>query len=399
MWRASREGWLLIALGAIISVATTAFLVIRPVPLPSGLPGRPALKAGILAAGASDGQAAGPSPGPVFSVSPGDREITVTWRSTGAIELYRAAAVAEAGDPSAVPCRSTASPSAVLMRCVASGLRNGVSYLVSVFSAQNRDSVPVRTFRAVPRPAVLTSASVVAWFDAGDYATIRPNPQEPAAIGSRVLAIRDKSPHHHDANQEETERQPTIGQLGRLPALALDGNDVLTVAESGFPAADSPSTVLAVAAQDDPAPDTTCFRNLLSWGSDKVGRARIIHKGCGTPLAFAETYGTWVDQAPTLTWPTGRPTVVSAVFEAGRSTLRLDGALSYRWSGPRTQRMNTATGGVVSLGGAAWDAPGSWRGRIGEIVVFDRVLTATELRAVEDYLGARWQVPMGSAGS
>jgi hypothetical protein len=61
--------------------------------------------------------------------------------------------------------------------------------------------------------------------------------------------------------------------------------------------------------------------------------------------------------------------------------------------------MNTAIGGVVSLGGAAWDAPGSWRGRIGEIVVFDRVLTATELRAVEDYLGARWQVPMGSAGS
>lgn len=394
MWQASRESRLLTLLGAAVSVAATAFLVVRPVPLPSWVPGGPATTAGAP----ETRQAAVPDPRPSVSVTPGDGEITVTWPSDGATRSYRAVAVAEAGDPSGQPCRSTASPSAGSTRCVVTGVRNGVSYLVSVYAAADgSNSVPLGTFRAVPRPGLLTSADVVAWFDAGDYNMIRPTPMEPVAIGSRVLALRDKSPHHHDATQRDADRQPTIGQVGGLPALDLDGNDVLTTDDRKFPAANRPSTVVLVAAQDDPSPDTTCFRHLISWGSNLVGRARIIHKACETSLAFAETFGTWVDQQPVQSWPTGRPVVVSAVFETGGVTLRLDGALSYRWSATLQQRMNTSSGGVVSIGGAAWDPPGGWQGRIGEIVVFDRVLSATELKAAEDYLGAKWQIALKSA--
>ena len=213
-------------------------------------------------------------------------------------------------------------------------------------------------------------------------------------IGSKVRTLRDRSPHHHDVMQQETERQPMVGQMGRLPALILDGNDVLTANDRNFPAGDTPSTVVVVAAQDDPSPETTCFHNLFSWGTGSLGQARIIHKGCETSLAFAETYETHSAQQPTRHWPTGRPAVVSTVFEAGETSVWFDGAPSYRWSATPAQRMNTIPGGVVSVGGALWEKAAGWQGRIGEIYVFDRALTATELNAVEDYLGAKWQVTM-----
>ena len=389
MWRTFRKAWPLIALGAIINIATTAFLVIRPLPLPSWLPGEPVTRAG----GAMDTPVALPDLRHPFAVTSSDGKITVTWTASGAPRFYRAVAVAETGNPEELPCHMTIAPSEGSARCAVTGVRNGVPYLVSIFPMGD-DSTPLRTFRTVPQPAVLTSADVVAWFDASDYAAIEPNPGEPTAIGSRVVALQDKSSHQYDVQQYESKRQPTIGQMRGLPALDLDGGDVLTMDNRGFPAADSPSTVMVVAAQDDPNTELTCFHNLLSWGSDAFGRARIIHKGCGTGLAFVETFGTWIEQQPTLPWPVGQPAVLSAVFAAEGTTTRIDGARSYSWTATPQVPMDTTTDGVVSIGGAVWDALSGWQGRIGEIIVFDRVLSEAELEAVEGYLGAKWQVTL-----
>jgi hypothetical protein len=248
--------------------------------------------------------------------------------------------------------------------------------------------------RAVPRPALLTSPDVTVWFDASDYATIKPNHKGPARVGSRVVILRDKSPHHFDAQQSDTAPEPTIGQLGTLPALLLDGDDVMFADGRSFPAGDKPSTVLVVAAQDDGSPDVTCFHNLLSWGVARVGGARILHKGCKTPLAFAETWGTHVFQNPTQGWPTGQAALVSAVFDDTETSLRLDGTLSYTWKAKRDQRMDTDVGSF-GLGGASWDAKGGWIGRIGEIVVFNRLLSVEELRSVERYLAVKWHLLLG----
>lgn len=391
MRRVSGETWTLIVLGTVTSIVATAVLLFRPVQLPSWLPGGPPVDAdsGALAPPIEQ------DPVHPFSVTPGNGKITVTWPSDGAMEAYHAQATAETGDPSDLPCRAEAAPSTGSTQCVVSGLRNGVSYLISVYAKdQSHGSAPLRMVRAVPRPAVLTSSDIVAQFDAGDLSAIESAQRGAAVIGSKVRTIRDRSPHHRDVLQQETERQPTVGQLGRLPALVLDGNDVLTANDRDFPTGDTPSTVVIVAAQDDPSPETTCFHNLFSWGTGSLGQARIIHKGCETSLAFAETFETHFAQRPTRPWPTGRPAVVSAVFEAGRTTVRLDGAPSYRWSATPKQRMNTVPGGVMSVGGALWEKAAGWQGRIGEIFVFDRVLTTAELNAIEDYLGAKWQVTM-----
>ena len=159
-----------------------------------------------------------------------------------------------------------------------------------------------------------------------------------------------------------------------------------------FPSGNTPSTVFVVAAQDDPSPETACWHNLVSWGVNEIGQGRVLYKGCHTSLAFAETFGTWQDQHPTQTWPTGRAAVLSAVFDSAGVSLRLNGADSYRWDAPASQRMKTVAAESALLGGATWEPAAGWVGRIGEVVVFDRVLTLAELQTVEKYLATRWQV-------
>lgn len=391
MQRPSNERMLLATLGAITSVVSTAFLIIRPVQLPTWLPGEaPAHSGAVRGAPATGGEADN-----AFSVTAGDGEIAITWPIANAMDHYSAQAMAEAGVPARMPCRAVAAPSDHSTRCVVSGLRNGISYLVSVSTTHDGDTtVPLRTMRAVPQPGLLSSPDVVAWYDASDYATIQTQQGKPAAIGSKVLALHDRSPHHGTVVQDQSARQPTVGQLGRRPALVLNGNEVLTADDRTYPDDDRPATVLVVAAQDDPNSTTTCFHNLLSWGTGKPLHARIIHKGCGTPLAFAESYGTWVEQRPTQAWPTGRAAVLSAVFLGEETSVRLDGTPSYRWGKTLDQSLQTESSGVMSFGGAAWDPQGGWQGRIGEVIVFARALHPREVQAMEDYLAAKWQVPI-----
>jgi hypothetical protein len=233
----------------------------------------------------------------------------------------------------------------------------------------------------------------VVWLDAADYATIKSQHSGPARIGSRVVGLSDKSPRHLDAVQLDGTREPALGQLGRLPALIFDGNDMLRLDGRALPAGNRPSTVLAVAAQDDPSGEASCFRTLLSWGTSKRAQGRVLHKACQTTLAFAETYDTWPDQRPTKSWPTGRPVVMSAVFDSAGVSVRLDGAPSYRWDASPSDRMNTVAAQDAQVGGAVWAADnGGWMGRIGEVIIFDRLLTPPVLTAMEKYLTTKWQL-------
>jgi hypothetical protein len=389
------DRWLLAAIGTLATIVSMAFLLIRPVPLPDWLPG--AQPPGWAVVSAGDPLRHGLAR--PFIVTPGDGQITVSWPSGEGLGPFRADAVAEDEAPTVFPCRQVSSSSADTSTCVVSGLHNGTSYLVSVHPADGADgSVPTRMARAVPRPALMASPAAVAWLDASDYDTIKPDQNETARIGSKVAALNDKSPHHYEARQPEAAREPTLGQLGKQPALLLDGEDVLSMDDSGFPAGNTPSTVLVVAAQDDPSGDVTCFHNLLSWGTDGFGQARILHKGCGTSLAYAETWGTYIDQRPTKSWPVGQAALVTADFDETGTSVRLNGAFSYRWQAPASRRMNTINHGGVSIGGVLWDARGGWVGRIGEIIVFNRVLTPDEQKSMEQYLASKWQLKLDPRG-
>lgn len=385
--RPTTERWFLVGLGMLTTVAATTFLVVRPMPWPAWLLG--ASEAATPLAVRDSGLPQ------TFLVTPGDGRITIVWPSGDRADRYQVEAVDEADNPVAQPCLPAVTSTSVSSMCVISNVRNGGAYVVTVRPAKDADTAtPPRLVRVVPRPAILAAPSTVAWFDASDYDYVEPDHPGSIRIGSRVVRLRDKSSHHFDASQPDPARQPTFGQLGRLPALDLDGDDVLIADGRSFPSGGRPSTVVAVAAQDDPAPESTCFRNLLAWGTAELAQARVLHKGCRTSRAFAETWGTFAGQEPTQPWPIGRPAVVSAVFDASATSVRLNGAAFYRWEAPATQRMNTVLSDGAQIGGASWDLSAGWLGRIGEVVVFDRVLTAAELTAVEGYLSTKWQVPL-----
>jgi hypothetical protein len=392
MGSAATDRWLLPVVGVFTTVATATFLIARPVSLPGWLPGAPPAQPNVVEAEAGPGLGVPQT----FLVAAGDREITVTWPSADGADRYRVDAVNEVDTPEPSPCRPSRTRTSAGSGCVVSDLRNGVPYLLTVRPADDTDtSVPPRLVRAVPRPAILASPNAVVWLDVADYATIKPQHSGPARVGSRVAELRDKSPRHLDAVQPDDAREPALGQMGRLPALLFDGNDILRLDGRSLPSGDRPSTVLVVAAQDDQSGATSCFRNLLAWGSRQLGQARILHKGCQTSLAFAETYDTSDGQRPTQAWPIGRAAVMSAVFDKAGISVRLNGTPSYRWDAPVSQRMNTVAAPDAHVGGASWGMDSdSWIGRIGEVVVFDRLLTPPELTAMEEYLAAKWQLPV-----
>lgn len=392
MGSAADDRWVLSAIGALVTAATVTLLIVRPVPLPPWLPGA-ALTSSARTTGTSRDLGL-PQP---FTVTPGDRKITVMWRSADGMDRYRVEVTNVADTPTTpatLPCRRITTGVANTSGCVISDVRNGADHLVTVRPAdESGSSPPPRIVRVVPRPASLGLGSTVLWLDAGDYATMRPEHAGPVWIGSRVAELRDKSLRRLRATQPDSARRPIVGQLGRLPALVFAGGGILSVSGGSLPAGGSPSTVFVVAAQDDPSPEVTCFHTLLAWGARQTGGARALHKGCRTSLAFADTYGTHTAQRPTQAWSIGQAAVMSAVFDGTGTAVRLNGIPSYRWEATSSWEVDTIATGDAHLGCANWDLTAGWIGRIGEAIVFDRVLPPEELVTVEKYLGTRWQVP------
>jgi hypothetical protein len=111
---------------------------------------------------------------------------------------------------------------------------------------------------------------------------------------------------------------------------------------------------------------------------------------------FAETFSTYTQQQPTRVWPAGRPAILVAQFDATGVTVRINGAVSYRWNVPAGVPMATAVAPTALLGAASWDLHDGWVGRVGEFAVVNRVLTPAELSATEQYLGVKWQVSRGT---
>lgn len=381
------RSWSFLAVFGVLTVLSlVSVLVLRPF----GLPGWLSWAAGANGVHRSPGAPLLPD----FSVAAGDRRLRVVLPPGTDAGQYRVDAVSEtnAGEPGSCLVAETGSPSGP--GCSIEGLRDGINYLVSLRQVGAPAGAPVRMRHATPIPAVLSSPDVVAWYDAADYGSVRPDQRGPARIGSRVVVLRDKSSRHADASQSETAVMPVLGLLNGKPALRLDGQSRLAADERGLPHGGDASTVIAVVAQDDPAPVKSCFRTVVAWGLGRNNQARILEKGCTTELVFAETFGTWSSQKPTASLATGRATVMVAQYDKAGTSLWLDHHLSYSWQARDGQAMNTPAGDGLFLGGAAWNAALGWTGRIGEVIIVARALTAQERQAVELYLGAKWQVLM-----
>ena len=316
----------------------------------------------------------------------GHRQVVVSW-TEASIPSARIAAsiVGEDGSRSKKSCIATAG------KCSFQDLTDGVEYVVTVKQKLGRTTLATKTVRAIPHPGILTGRFARLWFDAADSQSLRSNSGSAARKpGTGVKQWMDRSGLGSDAGQVVTGSQPTLTTLNGHSALAFSGKSFLSLPATTLPIGSESSAVYLVVRQQDPVPDVSCFRVALAWGSGQNNSARLVHKGCGTPLAFAETFGTWVATYPTQPWPQKQTAILRANYTAAGVEVELNGKPSYAWKTSTAFPLATASAPTATIGGAEWDPNGAWLGKIAEVIVLSSIPSPGQDDDIQTYLSRKW---------
>lgn len=340
----------------------------------------------VVPSGAGDGYGAGAGvgvarvPPPGLSVVAGDGSARVSWAAMAGAPRYVAAAV-----PVNTALPQSACVTAALS-CTIDGLTDGVTYAVRVGAAGGAGAAaPSAWAEVTPYPAILTSPAAALWLNADDI---------PAAAGTPVSFWPDESGDGDNATQPEPGNRPVLSALGSHQAVRFSGSQNLLLDGDRLPSGTTPSVIFAVAQLGDPRAATDCFDHILAWGTNQTGEGRMIYKGCGTALAYAETFNTETLMHPRDVWPVGRSALVTAEITGSGVSVLMDGAPDYSWRNPPGVVTDTVAQRAAMVGGAPWwgDSNG-WDGLIGEVVVLAGNVSARDVSAVDGYLLRKWGIP------
>jgi hypothetical protein len=319
-----------------------------------------------------------------FRARGGPGQVVVSWRVPGeATDRIRATIDGSDGSHPASTCTPT------VTGCTFANLVNGVEYTVTVALMQGSTQVTRQTAKAIPYPAVLASGATRLWFDPADPDSLVTTNGKRAS-GTGVRHLLDRSGSGADAGPSPARDAPTVAEINGHPVLNFRSTSGMSFAASSLPTGASPSTVYAVAALDSRTPEADCFAHLVVWGTPQPNGIRGLLKGCSTSMAFADTYDTWAEAAPTLGWRTSRTQIMRADFTAETLSVWMDGVSSYAWHQPPGAEMDTGSVPDGMLGGAPWNPAGGWQGSIAEIIVLSSVPTQTESSAIMQYLERKW---------
>ena len=215
------------------------------------------------------------------------------------------------------------------------------------------------------------------WFDAADTLSITSS-----GSPAKVSKWADKSGNNYHAEQAVSANQPTTG------ATTINGRNVISfnaaswlVTPSGFNPSTNGITVFAVAkATDTPGNKQLMAQENLSG----TGRTWFLADG-------NEAYATVIGATQlTLSSGTTATVLVRVSCSAGASqTLTLSqnaGAVS----ATATRTIESTIGAAVIGASKAKASP--FDGSAAEIVVYPRVLSATEVNLVETYLNRKWAI-------
>jgi hypothetical protein len=314
-----------------------------------------------------------------------DGSVHVTWAapSGASVDAYSVEAVPE--DPTLPTRICSAHADSRALECTVGELANGVRYTIEVRSqsASGAKSAPQRA-QVVPHPGILTSDASALWLDADDVA---------GAPGSPVHEWDDRSGRAIVATQPSSAAQPVVEQLGNHRALKFSGSQNLIFNGSKLPSGSATSTTFVVVRLDDSKAATSCFGHVLAWGAARTGGARMIHKGCSTAMAYAETYDSASAMQPTRTWPVGQMSMLAASIGKSGVKVRMNGEPDYSWKPPSKTSINTVAQKPAMVGGAPWwGVRNGWVGLIGEVIVLSGRVSTTDSQAVEQYLIRKWHL-------
>jgi len=221
---------------------------------------------------------------------------------------------------------------------------------------------------ALPAPPVTGYSG---WWDASDLASIQ------VATGGKVATWKDRTGSGRDATQSVDANRPRTGswtQNGRNVVWA-SGQTILSGPQPGLTA--QPWTVFLVARSD--WANATQADAFTVWVSgNEWGR---IYRTAADAIAIYAGGGFSSSQ----NWQTGRPRVVSAVFNGASSTIGVDGR--YTSAGAVPNQGSSPSWSIFSWPNGITE---NWSGWVGEIIFYPRQLTAIEIQRVESYLRTKW---------
>ena len=242
-----------------------------------------------------------------------------------------------------------------------------------------------------PNPALLTwprpvassawtptdlGASLYAWFDASDAATI-------TASGGRVSQWKDKSGAARHVAQDTGSQQPYTGARSQNGLNALDfrqiSNDSYNSLRNGSVTLPQPFTIALVAAYDAwpsaSAGIILATRSAGGYAPYSSGAALALRINSGTALISSTNPGT-------------APAVLVSIHNGASSAIRRNG------SSIASGNAGTSAGEVVLIGTALSTSGGGYGfdGALGEIVITSGVLSCGDLTSLESYLATKWGI-------
>lgn len=239
-------------------------------------------------------------------------------------------------------------------------------------------------------------SSIAGWWDASDSSTVTLN-------GTSVSQLNDKSGLGRNASQGTAANQPGTTTINSKNAMLFDGsNDHLTLGAGlfGFAHTDSFSVFAVVKRTSDSG--IGCI-----WGKQESsgfarGYALTVFSTASSPsnilgLQMRNQAGVqaWRNSAWTFAQD---PVVVSTVYTGTGTvagmTLKQNGSERTYSTQSDTLAGNVITNSVAACIGSRDGGNLSFNGTIGEIIVYSKALSASEVAAVERYLAGKWGVTL-----
>ncbi|MDZ7620663.1 MAG: PEP-CTERM sorting domain-containing protein, partial [Patescibacteria group bacterium] len=233
-------------------------------------------------------------------------------------------------------------------------------------------------------------AGLKLWLNAGAGAASAGG--TPASDGTAVQSWRDQSDHAHLATQASAANMPTyvasVANLNHQPALSFDGNDSLGGTLAEF--ATNPNMSVFVVWDRDGTGTQAPFA---------IGSSTSAHGSIGVGWNSAGHYNIFQ-----WSGPEGR------VYSTAAEPL-LETALRNTADGNRMSVFLNGQAGTLSQTGADANVNGAFKigqhghtglaviGKIAEVLFYDRVLNTAERIVTENYLGAKYAIPLHASSS
>lgn len=219
--------------------------------------------------------------------------------------------------------------------------------------------------------------SLILWLDATDASTITKD------VSERVSQWDDKSSEGNDVTQGTTIEQPafTASAIGGKPALRFAGNDFLVSAAYNSGTISQPNTAFVVINTVSASSNDKLFD-----GIDGSNRHVIQVIGSGDPDDMHLFAGIVISTGGGAT-PLDTDLVISGIFNGASSELFVNGTSEASGNAGSQSMAGIVVGSAFSQTGVD-----SYDGYIGELLMYDKLLSTSERQAVESYLTTKWNI-------